>query len=57
MQELKIKLWLNEAQGWSVEINGFLHERVSSEIMEDLVECALIVAEESLTEAATRRPM
>lgn len=57
MQEIKIKLWRNDqAQDWSIEINGLLHERVSSEIMEDLVECALIVAEKSWTEASTRRP-
>ena len=49
MQEIKIKLWRNDqAQDWSIEINGLLHEHVSSEIMEDLVECALIVAETSL---------
>jgi hypothetical protein len=51
------KLWRNDqAQNWSIEINGLLHEHVSSEIMEVLVECALIVAEKSLTEASTRRP-
>ena len=51
-----IKLWRNDqAQDWSIEIHGLLHEHVSSEIMEDLVECALIVAEKSWTEASTRR--
>ena len=46
MQEIKIKLWRNdETQDWSIEINGLRHEHVSSEILEDLVECALIVAE------------
>jgi hypothetical protein len=57
MQEIKIKLWRNDqAQAWSIEINGLLHEQVFSEIMEDLVECARIVAETSLAEASTRRP-
>jgi hypothetical protein len=56
MQEINIKLWLNDAQAWSIEINGLRHERVCSEIMEDLVEVAMILAQRSLTEAATRRP-
>jgi hypothetical protein len=57
MQEIKIKLWRNdEAQDWSIEINGLWHEHVSTEILEDLVECALIVAERSLVDASTRLP-
>ena len=56
MKELKIDLSHNyEAQDWSVEINGLRHEHITSEIMEDLVECALIVAERTLTEASTRQ--
>jgi hypothetical protein len=56
MQEINIKMWRNdEAQDWSIEINGLRHEHVTSEIMEDLVECALIVAEKTLTEASTRQ--
>ena len=57
MQEINIKLWLDEARDWSIEINGLRHDHISSEILEDLVECALIVAQKSLTEAATRQPM
>jgi hypothetical protein len=57
MQKLNVTLWMNEAEDWSVEINGLRHEHVSSEILEDLVECALISAQALLTEAATRRPM
>ena len=56
MQEINIKLWLDDAQAWSIEINGLRHERVCSEIMEDLVEVAMILAQRSLTKAATRRP-
>jgi hypothetical protein len=38
----KIKLRRNDqAQDWSIEINGLLHEHVSSEIMEDLVSPSL----------------
>ena len=52
MKQINIDLWRNdESQDWSIEINGLRHEHVTSEIMEDLVECALIVAETTLTEA------
>jgi hypothetical protein len=52
MKRLKIDLWLNdEALDWSLEINGQHHEHITSEIVEALVECALIVAENSLTRA------
>lgn len=33
---------------WSVEIDGKLHEHVTTEVVEALVECELIVAEASL---------
>lgn len=56
MQAINIKMWRNdEEQDWSIEINGLLHEHITSEIMGDLVECALIVAEKTLTEASTRQ--
>jgi hypothetical protein len=54
MQQIKINLWLNdEAMDWSIEVNGLRNEHVTSEIIESLVECALIVAEKSLTRAVT----
>ena len=54
MKTIKIQMWSNlEASDWSIEINGLRHEHVTSEILEDLVECAIIVAERSLTEAST----
>jgi hypothetical protein len=54
MKELKIGLWHDdEALDWSIEINGQRHEHVTSEILEALVECALIVAETSLTKPVT----
>ncbi len=57
MQEIILKLWCNnDATDWSVEINGLRHDHISAEIMEDLVEVAVIVAEESLANAATRQP-
>jgi hypothetical protein len=54
MKQLKIDVWHNdEALDWSIEINGLRHEHVTSEILEALVECALIVAETSLTKPIT----
>jgi hypothetical protein len=54
MQQIKIDPWHNdEALDWSIEINGLRNEHVTSEIMEMLVECALIVAEKSLKRAIT----
>jgi hypothetical protein len=51
-REIEIRLWHNdESLDWSVEIDGQRHEHVTSEVMEALVECALIVAQMSLTRA------
>jgi hypothetical protein len=48
-QGIEIQMWLNdESQDWSVEINGQCHEHVTSEVMEALVECAVIIAEASV---------
>jgi hypothetical protein len=56
MRELRIDLSHNyEAEDWSIEINGLRHEHVTSEVVEALVECALIVAETSLTKPVTER--
>jgi hypothetical protein len=57
MQEIILKLWRNDdAQDWSLEINGKRYDHVSAEILEDLAEAALVAAENSLMEAAGRRP-
>jgi hypothetical protein len=57
MQEINIKLWRNsESQSWTIEINGLRHEHVNTEILESLVEAALIAAEEALLVAAAQRP-
>jgi hypothetical protein len=57
MQEINVKLWRNNReQDWSVEINGKRYESVPIELIEELVERALIVAEESLIKVLTRRP-
>jgi hypothetical protein len=46
----------DESLDWSVEINGLRHDHVTSEVMEALVECAVITAETSLMRALTTRP-
>jgi hypothetical protein len=51
MQQINIKLERNdEMRDWSVEIDGQRHEHVTSDLVEALVECELIVAETSLTD-------
>jgi hypothetical protein len=46
----------DEPCDWSVEINGQRHDHVTSEVMEALVECAVIVVETSLMRAFSHRP-
>jgi hypothetical protein len=49
MKELHLQISRNEEAGdWSVVINSLRYEHISSQILEDLVECAVIVAENSL---------
>jgi hypothetical protein len=49
MKELHLQVSRNEETAdWSVVINGLRYEHISSEILEGLVECALIVVENSL---------
>jgi hypothetical protein len=56
-QGIEIQMWLNdESLDWSVEINGQRHEHVTSEVMEALVECAVIVAEGSVMKLLVLRP-
>jgi hypothetical protein len=50
MQQLDVRLWINGADDWSVELNGLRHEHISSQVVEDLVECALILAEKPLVD-------
>jgi hypothetical protein len=57
-RSINIQLWPNEgARDWSIEINGTRHEHVTSGIMEDLVECAIIVAQTLLTQDVHADPM
>jgi hypothetical protein len=56
-QGIIIVLWHNkESLDWSVKINGLRHEHVTSEVVEALVECAVIAAQMSLTRALAQRP-
>jgi hypothetical protein len=55
MQEITIRLWRNTAGDWSVDINGQRREHVSTEVMESLVESAMIAAEGALINFSTRR--
>jgi len=49
MRELNLQISRDEEAGdWSIVINGMCYEHVSSRILEDLVECAVLVAENSL---------
>ena len=57
MQEFKLKIWRNDGAGdWSIEINGLRHEHITSAVLEALAECALVVAQQALSKAATRLP-
>jgi hypothetical protein len=55
MHELTLRLWLNETPDWSIEINGLRYEHIPAEIMEALVEVALIKTEKSLSDMAAQR--
>lgn len=56
-QGIEIQMWRNdESLDWSVEINGQRHEHVTGEVMEALVECAVIVAEASVMKLLVLRP-
>jgi hypothetical protein len=56
LEIIEIHIWRNdESFDWSVEINGQRHQQVTSEVMEALVECAVIFAETSLVRAFSQR--
>jgi 3-dehydroquinate dehydratase len=49
MQEIHITFWIHEQdESWSVEINGKFYSHISSTIVDELVEYAVVVAEEAL---------
>jgi hypothetical protein len=54
MEAINIKLSRNcSEQDWSVEIGGSLHDHVSTRTLDDLVEYALVVAQQNLLESET----
>jgi hypothetical protein len=56
-QGLNIIMTYNrQSLDWSVEINGLRHEGITKEVMEALVECAVIVGEALLMRALCQRP-
>lgn len=55
MEEIRIRLWRDEqCQDWHVEINGLRHLHVTTQGMEDLVEAAVIAAEQAIEQATSR---
>jgi hypothetical protein len=49
MQEIEIKLWRHdEEEDWSIEVNGKLYQHVSATTVDELVEYALVAAEQAL---------
>ena len=55
VEETKIRFWHDEeCQDWHVEINGRRHMHVTSQSMEDLVEAAVIRAENVIDQAMLR---
>ena len=49
MKKINVRIWRNEvANDWSVEINGKLRRHVSAETLDDLVEFAVVAAQEAL---------
>jgi hypothetical protein len=51
VEAFTIKLARNQSeQDWSVEIDGKLHDHISTRTLDDLVEYALVLAEQNLLE-------
>jgi hypothetical protein len=54
MQEIHIKLWRHtEAQDWSAEVDGRLHEHISTETVDELVEYVLVATQQALLKPET----
>ena len=57
MRMLDIAVWHHpEDNHWSVRVNGVLHHHVSGEVADDLLELALISAEQEAIGANTEEP-
>jgi hypothetical protein len=55
MEEIRLRLWRDEqGRNWHVEINGHRHMHVTSQSVEDLVEAAVITAEQVIEQVTLR---
>jgi hypothetical protein len=51
MREINIKIWQNDkAKDWSIDLDGALHHHVSARTIDELVEYAVIAAQQALME-------
>ena len=48
VREIKLKLWRHDADDWSIEVHGRLHSHISSVMVDELVEYALVAAQQEL---------
>ena len=49
MQEINIKLWFNETEeNWTLDLNGTVYSHISTGAVDDLVEYALVAAQQAL---------
>jgi hypothetical protein len=49
MQEINIRLSFNETdQNWTLELNGKVYSHISTEAVDDLVDYALVAAQQTL---------
>jgi hypothetical protein len=54
MEAISISLSRNSSEkDWSVEIDGTLHDHISTQTLDDLIEYTLLVAQQSLLENET----
>jgi hypothetical protein len=54
MQDIQLKLWRNDRQqDWSAEINGTRYDSVSLDVIESLVQYALLSADAGGSRPAT----
>lgn len=55
MEEICITLWWDkQGRDWNLEINGHVHMHLTSQSVEDLVEAAVITAEQVIEETTIR---
>jgi hypothetical protein len=54
MEAINITLIRNHSErDWSVEIDGSLHDHISTRTLDDLIEYALVVAQQNLLDGET----